>query len=71
MPLYDLVCSCGYSKEQVLKLNEKEPMCDKCGLKMVKAMSTPAFILKGAGWSKDNYGLKSSPKKSGGNKNGA
>ncbi len=63
MPLYDLVCSCGFTKEAFLKLNEIEPVCDKCGLQMKKAMSTPAFILSGNGWAKDNYGLKQIKKK--------
>jgi putative FmdB family regulatory protein len=57
MPLYDLVCACGHRKEELLKLNQKEPVCDKCGQQMKKAMSAPAFILKGTGWYKDGYGL--------------
>ena len=67
MPIFDLICDCGHTKEQILKLNEK-PVCDKCGLRMRKAMSAPAFHLKGNNWYKDHYGLKQ-PKK-GGNKNG-
>ncbi len=63
MPLYDIICSCGYVKEVFLKLNEQEPVCDKCGLQMKKAMSTPAFHLKGTGWASDNYSLKQSNKK--------
>lgn len=68
MPLYDLVCDCGYTKEQVLKLDEKEPVCDKCGRKMKRAMSAPAFILRGTGWAADSYGIHTSKKKSGGKK---
>ena len=70
MPLYDLVCdSCGHVKECLLKLDEQEPVCDKCGLRMRKAMSAPAFHLKGKGWFKvDRYGLKE-PKKGGGKNN--
>ena len=63
MPLYDVVCSCGNTKEIFLKLKEKEPVCDKCGLRMKKAMSTPAFVLSGNGWARDNYGLKQIKKK--------
>lgn len=70
MPLYDLICDCGHSKEQILKLNEKEPVCDKCGLRMRRAMSSPAFILAGKNWYKDGYGLHSDKKK-GGSKNNA
>lgn len=62
MPLYDLVCDCGHTKEQMLKLDEKEPLCDKCGLRMRKAMSTPAFHLHGKWWASDNYGLKKAVK---------
>jgi putative FmdB family regulatory protein len=67
MPLYDIICACGNIKEIFLKLNEIEPVCDKCGLQMKKAMSTPAFILVGNGWAADRYGLKKS--KSKGDKN--
>lgn len=63
MPLYDLYCDCGHTKEQVLKLDEQEPVCDKCNLQMKKAMSAPAFHLKGSGWYKDHYGLKRPAKK--------
>jgi len=63
MPLYDLVCDCGHTKEQILKLNENEPACGKCGLRMKKAMSAPAFVLKGNGWYKDGYGLHTNQRK--------
>lgn len=64
MPLYDLVCDqCYHEKEAFLKLDEKEPVCDKCGAPMRRAMSTPAFHLKGSGWFKDHYGLKQTKKK--------
>ncbi len=58
MPLYALICDCGHTKEQILKLKEIEPVCGKCGLRMRKAMSAPAFILKGPNWERDSYGLK-------------
>lgn len=65
MPLYDFICpKCGQEKEEFLKLNKQEPVCDKCGIQMKKAMSAPAFILKGSGWASDNYGLKEQKKKS-------
>ncbi len=63
MPLHDVICDCGHTKEIFLKLNEKEPVCDRCGLQMKKAMSSPAFHLKGSIWAKDNYGLKQSKSK--------
>ncbi len=56
MPLYELVCEkCDNRIEKFLKIDEKEPVCDKCGSNMRKAMSAPAFILKGNCWAKDNY----------------
>jgi len=70
MPLYDLYCDCGWKKEQMMKLNQAEPKCDKCGLRMKKAMSAPAFVLKGNSWASDNYGLSKTTKKSGDKKNG-
>jgi putative FmdB family regulatory protein len=63
MPLYELTCDCGHSVEMFLKLADKEPVCDKCGLRMKKSMSAPAFVLKGRNWAKDNYGLKEGKKK--------
>lgn len=70
MPLYDLVCSCGYTKEEILHIDEQEPVCDRCGLRMKRTMSAPAFILVGKNWAKDNYGLKK-VKKKGGTKDGS
>jgi putative FmdB family regulatory protein len=62
MPLYDFVCKCGHTKEEFVKLDQQEPVCDKCGLRMKRAVSAPAFILKGNCWAKDNYSLKKSNK---------
>ena len=63
MPLYDLVCDCGHKVEMFLKLADKEPVCEKCGRRMKRAMSAPAFVLRGRNWAKDNYGLKKEAKK--------
>ena len=72
MPLYDFVCpNCGQTKEKFIKLNEQEPVCDKCNSRMRKAISAPAFILKGGGWYKDLYGLKKPTKKGGKKKDGS
>lgn len=70
MPLYDLICDCGHTKEEMLKLDEEEPVCDRCGLRMKKAMSAPAFILNGKNWYRDHYGLKKESKKKETAKNG-
>ena len=62
MPLYELYCeNCGATKEQFLKLDESEPVCE-CGQQMKKAMSAPAFHLLGKNWARDNYGLKKEKK---------
>ena len=72
MPLYDFYCAeCGFVVESFQKIDEFEPVCDKCGLRMKKAMSTPAFHLKGNNWERDSYGLHDgNKKKKRGNKNG-
>ncbi len=62
MPLYDLFCGCGNSKEVFLKLDEAEPVCEKCGNQMKRAISAPAFILKGGGWAADGYGFQQTKK---------
>ncbi|RKX67080.1 MAG: zinc ribbon domain-containing protein [Tenericutes bacterium] len=60
MPLYDIRCeACGDEKEVFLKLTERTPKCASCGSNMKKVISSTTFILKGKGWAKDNYGLKS------------
>jgi len=67
MPVYEFACNkCGKRSEVLVKLGtKKEPVCDMCGKPMKKVMSAPAFILKGSGWARDNYGLDSvtKPKK--------
>ena len=60
MPLFDLYCeNCGATKEQFLKLDESEPVCE-CGQQMKKAMSAPAFHLKGKCWATDGYSYNKS-----------
>jgi len=66
MPLYDFECkNCGYGGEILIKLDEEDPNCSKCGEKMDKVMSSVPFILKGRGWASDSYGLKDGGKKNG------
>lgn len=57
MPLYDIQCTCGNKQEILLKLDQKTPLCPKCGHQMKKMMSATTFILKGSGWAKDGYRL--------------
>ncbi|MEC7987209.1 MAG: zinc ribbon domain-containing protein [Myxococcota bacterium] len=63
MPLYEYICKeCGHEFD-VLQSFSAEPIriCEKCGAEeVVKKISVPSFALKGEGWYKDHYGLKSS-----------
>ena len=62
MPIYEYECpSCGNRFEKLVKVNAEPPPCDACGSGDVrKLVSASGFILKGGGWYKDHYGLKSS-----------
>ena len=63
MPLYEYICKeCGHEFD-VLQSFSDEPIriCEKCGAeKVAKKISIPSFALKGSGWYKDHYGLKTS-----------
>lgn len=61
MPIYEYRCpSCGHQFEKLVKMNAAPPECPECGQAEVdKLVSTSGFILKGSGWYKDHYGLKS------------
>jgi len=63
MPLYDFKCEgCDHEMEKHIKLTDKEPECPVCGRSMIKLVSTTSFILKGSGWERDGYGLRSKKK---------
>ncbi len=68
MPIYEYRCpGCGHDFEKLVKLNAPPPSCPECGREDVeKKVSAAGFILKGSGWYKDHYGLKSSSKSSSG-----
>lgn len=61
MPIYEYRCgSCGHEFEQMVKMSDPAPACPKCGAGEVKKLvSASSFVLKGGGWYKDHYGLKS------------
>lgn len=62
MPIYEYGCSsCGHQFEEIQKVSDGPivlcPKCEKDGVK--RLISAPSFHLKGGGWYKDHYGLKS------------
>lgn len=63
MPIYDFKCdSCKATTERMQRYDDDPPICKKCCGAMSRMVSVTNFSLKGAGWYKDHYGLKS-PKK--------
>ena len=62
MPIYEYRCpDCGHEFEQLQRISE-DPVkdCPECGKHDVrKLVSRSSFVLKGGGWYKDHYGLKS------------
>lgn len=62
MPLYGYACpDCGKTFDVLQKFSDAPvTTCPSCGAVNVhKKLSAPAFHLKGGGWYKDHYGLKS------------
>ncbi len=58
MPIYEYRCqACGHQFDEMILGREPEPdTCPKCGEKQVtRAMSAPAFQLKGSGWYVTDY----------------
>jgi putative FmdB family regulatory protein len=62
MPIYEYACAdCGHRFEKLVRINADAPLCEQCGgAEVRKLVSASGFILKGGGWYKDHYGLKSS-----------
>lgn len=61
MPIYEYACdSCGHQFEKLVRIGAEAPPCPECeGAEVRKRVSASGFILKGSGWYKDHYGLKS------------
>lgn len=63
MPIYEYRCpDCGHEFERIQSFRD-DPItdCPQCsGDQVKKKISLSAFSLKGGGWYKDHYGLKSS-----------
>lgn len=71
MPIYEYECgTCGARFEKLVRVGAEAPPCPECeSIEVRKLISQSGFILKGGGWYKDHYGLKSggsSDKKGGG-----
>ena len=62
VPIYDYRCdACGHTFEKMVRLDAPVPACPSCAAAEVRKLVSPvAFQLKGSGWYKDHYGLKSS-----------
>ena len=63
MPIYEYQCSDCNQQFEALQSFSDDPIqvCPMCGGEQVsKLISRSSFILKGGGWYKDHYGLKSS-----------
>ena len=70
MPLYEYICEqCEETTEILQRFGDPPPAeCPKCGGKLRKKLSAPAFHLKGSGWYVTDYGRKGADK--GGDKGG-
>jgi len=60
MPIYEYKCSeCGYEFEEIQKFSDLPiAVCPKCGGKVYKKISAPAFKFKGSGWYVTDYSKK-------------
>jgi putative FmdB family regulatory protein len=62
MPIYEFLCNkCGEIEDKLVSMETIQIKCTKCGGAADKIMSAPSFILKGGGWSSDNYAKSSRP----------
>ena len=64
MPIYEYRCkNCGKEFEMMQKFSD-EPLteCIECSGSVEKLISQSAFVLKGSGWYKTDYGTDSSSK---------
>ena len=68
MPIYEYSCdACGVEFDKLVRMGAPTPPCPECGAGDVrKLISAASFVLKGSGWYKDHYGLKSGGKGAGG-----
>lgn len=60
MPTYSFECNCGYKKEELLKISERNSVmpCPKCSGIMHRCIGTSSgFYLKGKGFYKQGWNL--------------
>ena len=62
MPLYEYVCDDNGHRFEVIQKYSDPPIevCPKCGSRVHKAISSPAFQFKGTGWYVTDYARKDS-----------
>jgi putative FmdB family regulatory protein len=60
MPIYEYVCErCGECTETIQRLGDPPLQeCSKCGGRLRKKVSAPAFQFKGSGWYVTDYARK-------------
>src|SRR5579863_3027707 len=60
MPLYEYLCdACGHRFELIMKYSDPPlEICPKCGGRVHKLQSAPAFQFKGTGWYVTDYPKK-------------
>lgn len=65
MPIYEYLCpDCDTRFQKLMKINEAAPPCPSCSNEQVeKQISIGSFVLKGGGWYKDGYGLRTRTKR--------
>ena len=61
MPIYEYQCPvCKKKREMLQRMSDaKAPVCEPCAKQMKRLISNTSFSLKGDGWYKDGYGLRS------------
>ena len=60
MPLYEYQCdACGTRLEKIRKFSDPPlEICERCGGKLTKLLSSPAIQFKGSGWYITDYARK-------------
>lgn len=60
MPIYEYKCeNCAIEHEVMQKMTEKPlTVCEKCGGRLKKMVSSTSFVLKGSGWYVTDYADK-------------
>jgi putative FmdB family regulatory protein len=63
VPIYEYLCEgCAY-KFEVKQSIKDDPLaiCERCGKKVIRLISTPAIMFKGSGWYVTDYSEKLKP----------